>query len=182
MNRQSLLSPHAIRSLLVLLVGSLIGVVAPLAHAERTVTLAWEAGADDAAGYFVYAVEENSTVPVKLDVGGNTRAVVSGLKEGLCYTFYVTAYSPVRIESAPSVPIAFKVPVPLEMRPPTGGAPGRVRFPAAPGRWYELQASTDLVNWTTIWQTGMANNYAWMEYQDPRARYYTSRFYRLQVH
>jgi len=182
MNRQLLLSPRAIHSLLMLLVGTVIGVVAPLAHAERTVTLAWESSADDATCYFVYAVEETSTEPVKLDVGGNTQAVVSGLKEGLNYTFYVTAYNPVRVESAPSVPIAFRVPVPLQMKPPTGNAPGRVRFPAAPGRWYELQASTDLVNWTTIWQTGMANNYAWMEYQDPRARYYTSRFYRLQVH
>jgi len=172
----------SISSLLTLLVGLLITTTPGIAHAEHTVTLAWDSAADEAAGYFVYAVEENSTEPVKLDVGGNTRAVVSGLKEGLSYTFYVTAYNPVRVESAPSLPIEFKVPVPLQMNPSANNAPGRVRFPAAPGRWYELQASTDLVNWTTIWQTGKANNYAWMEYQDPRARFYKSRFYRLQVH
>jgi hypothetical protein len=172
---------HPILSLLMLVIGVVIGAVPTLAHAERSITLAWNAG-DEAAGYIVYAMEENSTEPIKLDVGESTQTVVSGLKEGLNYTFYVTAYNPVRIESPPSLPIEFKVPVPMQMTPPNGNVPGRIRFPAAPGRWYELQASTDLVNWTTIWQTGKANNYAWMEYQDPRARYYTSRFYRLQVH
>lgn len=167
--------------LLTLLTGMLIGTIPMLARAERSVTLAWNPG-DEAAGYFVYAIEENATDSVKLDVGGNTQTVVTGLKEGLSYTFYVTAYNPSRVESPPSHPIEFKVPVPMQMTAPTGSAPGRIRFPAAPGRWYELQASTDMVNWTTIWQTGKANSYAWMEYQDPRARYYASRFYRLQVH
>jgi hypothetical protein len=178
MNSRALPFFHLILPLLV--ISGVIGVPTH-AYAERSITLAWNAG-EEAAGYFVYAVEENSTEMLKLDVGESTKTVVSGLKEGLNYTFYVTAYNPVYIESPPSLPIEFRVPVPMQMTPPNGNAPGRVRFPAAPGRWYELQASTDLVNWTTIWQTGKANNYAWMEYQDPRARYYTSRFYRLQVH
>lgn len=164
-----------------LLGGIVMGMLPVLVHAQRSVTLAWNPG-NEAAGYFVYAIEENATESVKLDAGGKTQTIVSGLKEGLNYTFYVTAYNPSGVESAPSLPIEYRVPVTMQMTAPAGGAPGRIRFPAAPGRWYELQASTDMVNWSTIWQTGKANNYAWMEYQDPRARYYSSRFYRLQVH
>jgi len=153
------------------------------AVAERKVTLAWDDSADSAAsGYVVYALEENAPEAMRLDVGATRSAQISGLKEGLNYTFFVTAYNPYRVEGPPSLPISFTVPVPLQMNPPSATTQGRVRFPAAPGRWYELQASTDLVNWTTIWQTGVVNSYAWIDYQDPRARYHSSRFYRLQVH
>lgn len=154
-----------------------------LSVAERSIKLAWNAGTDaSAAGYKVYALEENANQPIALDVGFNGQAEVKGLKEGLEYTFYVTAYNFLGMESPPSSPIAYRVPVPMQMTPSSVSNPGKIRFPAAPGRWYELEASTDMLNWTTIWQTGVANSYSWIEYQDPRARYYTSRFYRLKVH
>jgi len=151
--------------------------------AERAVKLAWDPGSGSAdAGYYVYAWEENSDTPIRVDAGQSNFAVVGGLKEGLRYVFQVTAYNALRMESAPTEGLPYTVPVPLQINPPGSSAPGRMRFPVAPGRWYELQATTDLHNWTTIWQTGIANNYSWMEYQDPRAAYYNSRFYRLVVH
>lgn len=153
------------------------------AVAERAVTLAWNPGSGPVAGYYVYAWEENAPTPIRVDAGDKNVAVVSGLKEGLRYVFQVTAYNSYRVESAPTEGLPYTVPVPLRMLPPAAGSSSsRIRFPAAPGRWYELQASVDLINWTTIWQTGVANNYSWMEYQDPRSRYHNSRFYRLQVH
>lgn len=155
-----------------------------VAFAERAVTLAWNPSSGaSVAGYYVYAWEENSETPIRIDAGNNNSAVVRGLKEGLQYIFQVTAYNFYRLESSPTEGLPYRVPVPLRMIPPSAGSSAsRIQFPAAPGRWYELQASTDLINWTTIWQTGVVNNYSWMEYQDPRSRYYNSRFYRLQVH
>jgi len=174
-----------VRLLLAAVVAVFIGTVAPdTALAERAITLAWNPSpGTGVAGYYVYAWEENAATPERIDAGANAYAIVSGLKEGLRYSFSVTAYNVYQAESPPSPEVSFKVPVPMSLLPGSSpSSPRRIRFPAAPGKWYELQASTDLINWTTIWQTGVANNYSWIEYQDPRARYYTSRFYRLEVH
>lgn len=154
------------------------------ALAERAVTLAWSPSpGTSVAGYYVYAWEENAATPKRVDAGNNSVAVVTGLKEGLRYVFQVSAYNGNGLESPPSEGLPYTVPVPIKMLPPeASSSSARVRFPAAPGRWYELQASTDLIHWTTIWQTGVANSYSWVEYQDPRSRYYKSRFYRLVVH
>ena len=183
MNSRQPLFPLSIVPRTIILMAVFCALLTGSARAERKVTLAWDNSTDSAtSGYVVYAFEENSQETTRLDVGNNNHAEITGLKEGLNYTFYVTAYNPFRVESPPSQPISFSVPVPLQMNQSAPGAPGRMRFPAAPGRSYELQASTDLINWSTIWQTGVVNKYAWIEYQDPRARYYSSRFYRLKVH
>ena len=154
------------------------------ATAERSVTLGWEPSPDSGVtGYYVYTLEENAASPSRIDAGANSSAVVNGLKEGLRYTFAVTAYDAYRAESLPSAEVTFVVPVPMTMSQPTSSSdPRRIQFPVAPGRWYEVQASTDLQNWTTVWQTGVANSYSTIEYQDPQSRNHNSRFYRLQVH
>lgn len=162
--------------------------------AERSVTLAWERSSDPAAvGYYVYSLEENASTPTRYNVAGLTQVTVPSLKEGLRYTFKVTAYSAAGLESAPSNEAAFVVPVPLELLPGTTVADAkRLRFPMAPGHWYELQASTNLTTWVTIWQTGTASTYAWTEYLDTKSAipvknsplnvYLPSRYYRLKVH
>jgi hypothetical protein len=152
--------------------------------AEQAVTLAWDPSEDPTvAGYYIYAREENSTTPLRIDVGAATQATVNSLKEGLRYGFTVTAYDTYGVESAPSNEAVFVVPVPLRL-PNTVSSTGLkgIQFPVAPGHWYELQASTDLRTWTTIWQTGVANSYSWVEFQDPMSGLLKSRFYRLQVH
>jgi len=152
--------------------------------AERAVTLAWNHSAGTSvAGYYVYAWEDGADTPMRVDAGLNNFAVVGGLKEGLRYVFEVTAYNILRLESQPTEGLPYDVPVPLELLSRAGETGVlKLRFPAAPGRWYQLQASTDLVSWSTIWQTGVANSYSWTEYQDPRAQDYPVRFYRLQVY
>lgn len=154
------------------------------ASAERSVTLAWNPNADaSTVGYRVYALEENALTATSTNVGGLTQVTVPGLKEGLRYTFTVTSYNAAGMESVPSDAAVFVVPVPLQLLPATtpGGAK-RLQFPAAPGRWYELQASADLKNWTTIWQTGVALTYAWTGFSDPQSATLKSRYYRLKVH
>ena len=179
---RSVFSIKAIWSATIILVVSCLMPVSVIA--VQSVTLAWNpSSSSTVSGYYVYAWEENAAAPIKIDAGSKSFVAVNGLKEGLRYTFQVTAYNPYRFESPPSAGLPYVVPVSLKMSPPAGSSiPGRIQFPVAPGKWYELQASTDMVNWTTIWQTGIANSYSWMEYQDARSRYYPKRFYRLNVH
>jgi hypothetical protein len=154
------------------------------AHAERSVSLAWSPSPDPSvAGYYVYSREENASTATRISAGPNTQATVTGLKEGLQYNFTVTAYSTTGAESAPSNEAFWRVPVPLNLL--AGLPPGffrRLQFPAAPGHWYELQASTDLKNWTTIWQSGTATTYSLTEVNDTKSGNYKNRFYRLQIH
>lgn len=154
------------------------------ARAETAVTLAWDQSNDfNIAGYCVYAREENSSTPTRINVGAATLFKIGGLKEGLRYAFTVTAYNASGIESIPSNEVIYTVPVPLRIAPPplaTGFM--KLQFPAAPGHWYEMQASSDLQTWATIWQTGVANTYSWVEYQDPQSRTLKRRHYRLVIH
>jgi hypothetical protein len=115
-------------------------------------------------------------------VGSATQTTIGGLKEGLRYNFKVTAYNQFGAESAPSNEAALTVPVPVQLvRPMSPTALRRLRFPVAPGRAYEVQASTDLVNWMPIWQTGVATTYTWIEVPDMQSGSIRSRFYRLRV-
>jgi len=163
---------------------ALFVILQPAAHAERSITLAWDPSPSSfVTGYYLYSLEENSTSPNQFDAGLATQITIPGLKEGMRYSFTITARSAMGLESAPSTPVSFVVPVPLSINSPRfQGDPVRLQFPVASGHWYELQASTDLQAWTTIWQTGVATTYSWIEFQDPRSTRYGTRFYRLQVH
>jgi hypothetical protein len=162
------------------------------ASAERAVTLAWDRSPDSGAiGYRIYAREENGATPKSINVLGLTKVTVPGLKEGLRYTFTVTSYNAAGVESPPSNAAEFVVPVPLNLLPgTTTDAAKRLQFPVVPGKSYELQASTDLQSWATIWQTSTTSTYAWTEFQDPlstitikdhRETGFRSRFYRLRI-
>lgn len=162
---------------------ALVCALAPAVRAERTVTLAWNPSADSSVmGYRVYTREENSTNLVSSNVLGLTQVTLPGLKEGMRYTFTVTAYNAAGVESVPSNEASFVVPVPLQMLPGTTSAAKRLQFPMAPGHWYEVQASTDLKAWNTVWASSVATTYGWTEYQDTNAGAFSKRFYRLQVH
>ena len=172
-------SPSAIQLWVLAL---LFGVVC-LTHAERTVNLEWNPVTNGSiTGYRIYCLEEGATEPVQIDVGSATSTTMGGLKEGLGYTFTVTAYNEQGRESTPSTPAKIVVPVPVQLvRPSTPTAIKRIRFPVAPGRSYEIQASVDLRNWTTIWQTGIATTYTWLEVPDLQSGSLKQRYYRLKV-
>ena len=153
------------------------------ALAERSATLAWNPSeSTTVTGYYIYALEENSATPLRINVGNTNQITLTSLKEGLRYSFTVVAYDAAGTESAPSNEALFVVPVPLNMV--SAAAPGglwRVQFQGAPGRSYELQASTDLKNWSTIWQSGPVASYGPLEFADPDSAVLGSRFYRLKV-
>lgn len=62
------------------------------------------------------------------------------------------------------------------------GDPALIQFPVEPGHWYEVQATTDLQSWTTVWQTDVADANVWLQFADPEAGAFSSQFYRLVLH
>jgi len=166
------------------MVGVTVVLAGTSAFALRDVTLGWDASSEsNVAGYNVYTLEEGLSSPAKQNVGLTTQAKITGLKEGLNYNFTITAYNQLGLESLPSPPLSYFVPVPLVIaRPNATNLFVHLRFPVSPGRQYELQASSDLKNWTTIWQTGSALFYTQADYEDQRSRGLLKQFYRLLIH
>ncbi|MGA3179094.1 MAG: fibronectin type III domain-containing protein [Verrucomicrobiota bacterium] len=162
----------------------------PWSRAAQSVTLAWNPStASGVAGYMIHYGNDGTNYSNEVDAGTNTRWNVTGLQEGDTNYFVVTAYDVNHVESTPSNQTIYYVPGVTQMTagvPPPGKhkaieASGSrlptLNFPVAPGQTYQVQASTDLQNWVTIWQTTASTN-GWIEYQDPEAVNLTMRFYR----
>ena len=144
--------------------------------------LLWNANPDPSVvGYNLYYGGASRTYTNMVSVGNTTNATVGGLLEGKTYYFAVTAYDIDGNESDYSAEATYVVPGWLVMTPgATAIDPLRIRFPVAPAHWYELQVSTDLKSWTTVWQTvGLTNT--WIEYDAPVAGI-GSQFYRVVLH
>jgi hypothetical protein len=156
--------------------------MAGAASAQQWARLAWDQSQDSSvAGYHVYYQAANSTNVAQLDVGNAVEAVVTGLTAGQTYTFTVTSYNTGGVESAPSDAVVYVVPAPIQLSGlsnPTGSQV--LHFQVSPGHSYQVQASTDLTSWTTIWQSTNTTAYAWIDFQDPQSAAFPSRFYRLQ--
>jgi hypothetical protein len=153
-----------------------------IAKGVSSVSLQWNPNTDPSViGYNLYYGGASRSYTNMIPVGNTTNAVVGGLTEGKTYFFAVTAYDAYGDESDYSDETVYIIPGLLVMTPGTGpGAPVRIQFPVAVDHWYELQASTDLRSWTTIWQiTGITNN--WVEYDAPQTSA-TAQFYRLILH
>jgi hypothetical protein len=166
----------------------------PRARADQSVTLAWDSSPDSAvAGYMIYYGNDGTNYTDHVNAGTNTSWTVTGLQEGATITFVVTAYDANNNQSPPSDPIVYYVPGVVIMEVVNGGLKNNMRslqheandagpamavnFPVAAGHTYTVQASTDLKNWETIWQTAATTN-AWVQYQDPIAGSLQMRFYR----
>ncbi len=80
-------------------------------RASQSVTLAWNPESN-VAGYALYYGTNSSGNTIRLDTGTNTTATVPGLQTGLTYYFAATAYNATGVESAPSAPVSYLVPVP----------------------------------------------------------------------
>jgi hypothetical protein len=150
----------------------------------QSVSLAWNAPSNTtAAGYSIYYGNASSNYSSRIDARTNTAVTISGLKEGETYYFAVTAYNATGVESPPSDEISYIVPGLLVLTQGlTHSARVSMEFPVAPNHWYEVQASTDLESWTSIWQTPVETSNEWVQFSDPQANQFPMRFYRLVLH
>src|SRR6185437_9011938 len=152
-----------------------------VAKGDSTVSVQWTPNSDPSViGYNVY-YGGASRVYTNMLVAGNTNATVSGLVAGKTYFFAVTAFDAFGDESDFSDVSIFLVPGFLTVMPGAKpGDPTRIEFPVAQNHWYELQASSDLISWTTIWQvTGVVNT--WVQFDAPVSGS-GSQFYRVVLH
>lgn len=149
---------------------------------SQNINLAWDSSGSSVAGYYLYCGSTAGVYTNRINIGNNTTALVSGLKEGQTYHFAVSAYNSAGTESTLSSDISYITPGVLALQELTNSSAMTIKFPVSPNHWYEIQASTDMRTWTTIDQTGVASSNAWMQFTDPQAGQFHSRFYRLILH
>lgn len=162
-----------------------------LANVNRTaacnVVLNWNSTASPAVvGYNVYFGTSSGHYLYKFNAGNQTTATISNLIAGVTYFFAATTVDTNGGESGYSSEVSFIIPGMLTM---TQGAssgspasPAVIQFPVAPGHWYEVQATTDFQNWSSIWQTSIAVSNVWMQFTNQEPAIYPSRYYRLAIH
>jgi hypothetical protein len=164
-----------------------------LAKADSLV-LDWSASVSpNVAGYDVYYGTTSGVYSYQIDAGNATSVTIPNLMPGMTYYFVANAYDVEGDHSLFSSEISYTVPgVPgdatgtapaLTVVPGANpGSPLSMQFPAQLGHWYEIQASTDLQSWTSIWQSEIADSNVVMQFVDPNAAFFMSRFYRLVIH
>jgi len=162
---------------------SLLGLCACFsARATQSVSIAWNPNTNSGtAGYIIYAGSSPANYTAQLNVGTNTDVTVTGLTEGKTNYFAVSAYNTANVIGAQSAPISYIVPGLLVMTPGTG-TNRTMSFPTAPGHSYSIQASTDLINWESVYRGAVATSNAWFSFTDSQAGSFPHRFYRLVMH
>jgi hypothetical protein len=143
--------------------------------------LSWSASANaSVTGYDIYYGTNSGNYPYLLNAGNTNLVTIANLSPGVTYYFAATAYDAEGDQSTLSSEISYLVPGMLTLASGTvPGTQGALQFSVAPGSSYEIQASTDLINWTSIWQSGVVTTNGWMQFTDPAASSYASRCYRL---
>jgi hypothetical protein len=163
----------------------LLALLAGLAGTKAaTVSLSWNpSSGTNTTGYNIYYGTASGNYTNRVTVGNVSAITISNLTAGTTYYFAATAFDAGGDESIYSNEAMFIVPGVLTLS--QGANPGDamvIKFPVEPSHWYEVQASVDLQTWTTIWQTEMATSNQWVQFSDPAAAAFPSRFYRLVLH
>ncbi|HUB88034.1 MAG TPA: fibronectin type III domain-containing protein [Verrucomicrobiae bacterium] len=156
-----------------------------LFSARATVTaLGWTASTDtNVVSYNIYYGTASGNYTTKVAVGTVTNVVISNLTAGVTYYFAATTLDASGRESSFSNETSYLAPGLLVFsRGTVAGGAATINFPVEPAHWYEVQATTNFQNWTTIGQTGAATSNAWTQFTDLAASAYPSRFYRLVLH
>lgn len=185
---------------------SLLAFFIVLAHARGgSIVLNWTSSVSSGvAGYNVYFGTTAGNYPYKLNVGNADTITISNLAEGATYYFAATAYDSHGNESSLSAPTSITVPdstTSSSQSSPAGGSPAAVnlvglaltltpgnregaslRFPVRAGHSYEVQATSDLRTWISLWRSSTAAGVGQMQYTDNLSRNFNSRFYRVILH
>jgi Fibronectin type III domain len=154
------------------------------AVASGNITLSWSPSPDaDATGYKICYGTASGNYTRSVSVGLVTNVFITNLCAGVTYYFAAkTLYAASGEESAFSGEATFTPAGVLKLtRNATTGGAAQINFPVEPGHWYEVQATTNLVTWTTIRRTGIATSNSWVQASDP-AGGFKARYYRLVLH
>ena len=161
------------------------------AHASNVV-LSWDASSSpQAAGYYVYYGTTSGIYSYRVNAGNATSVTLPNLIPGATYYISATSYDASGNQSSFSGEVSFTAPVDssgtvsLSAVSASGSGPagaGSLQFPASSGHSYEIQATTDFVNWTSIWQSGAISSNTLLQFTDPDAASFAARFYRLVIH
>jgi hypothetical protein len=151
------------------------------ARAVQSVSISWNPSTNAGiAGYIFYRGTNSGVYTSQFNVGTNTAITLTGLPEGQMDYFSVAAYDGAGVTSPNSTQITYLVPGLQRLVPPTGpGKTASLTFSGASGHSYNVQASSNLVTWTTIWSSGALNSNGWVTFQDPQSSTLSQRFYRL---
>ncbi len=152
--------------------------------ATHSVTLLWDSNprSDEVAGYRVYFGTESRNYSGSVTVGNATSGTVPGLTTGTAYFFAVTAFDASGLESGFSAEVRYVPSVPSGPKIQTRMTPGGqmiLRAQGVAGRFFYVEASEDLINWTVIDAVLFPSATA-LELTDPDAANFAKRFYRLR--
>jgi hypothetical protein len=134
-------------------IGIMLMAMALPSLASQSVELAWNPSkSPNIVGYNVYYGGASNDYPNKISVRTLTNMVVSGLADGAIYYFAVKAVNSSGIESGFSTPISYAVPTAAAIleRPVFSSNGVSITVTGVPGYLYEIQVSTNMVNWTSL--------------------------------
>jgi len=146
------------------------------AFASQSVELLWNASkSPNIVGYNVYYGGASDDYTNKISMRSLTNMVVSGLADGAVYYFAVKAVNSSGIESGFSNPISYAVPTAAAIlgRPVSSSNGVSITVTGVPGYLYEIQVSTNMVNWTS-----MEISLTPLQITDNTTSQYKRRFYR----
>lgn len=145
-------------------------------------TLAWQSSSDpQVAGFNIYYGVASKVYPNKMSVGQATSLTVSNLVPGATYYFAATTYDAAGSESAFSSEVSYTVPAP----PPglqlvvTLAKQFILTVTGLNGHTYDIQATRDFKTWTVIGTVTLGAGGS-LDFTDPNAASYSSRFYRIR--
>ena len=166
-----------------------LSTLAASAQSGLTATVAWEASTSaDVAAYNVYYGTRSGdyTNVVLVDAIENTAAII-GLEAGTTYFFAVTALDSLNEESVFSDEVYFSTASPPKLLAQSwddgyGNSFVTVTTPLMIPRGWELDSSTDLVNWSYLYE-GYAStvDYTLLLFPD-FVRSYPQMFFRVKLH
>jgi hypothetical protein len=150
-----------------------------------SVSLAWDPSPDsNVAGYAIHYGNGSGNYSTSLDVGNQTTATVAGLARELTYYFVVTAYTADGVESLPSNEVkypdeaAYTALGGLQVTLLAGSSLAKIGFAGQADETVSVQASEDLVSWTTLYELHLTSNQP-IQIVDPDSANLPQRFYRL---
>ena len=127
-------------------------------QANESVTLTWSPSAStNVAGYNIYYGAVSHVYSNVVNAGNTNQVTISGLVPGTTYYFAATAVDVFGVESGFSNETSYTAPMTLAALNLAASKGGQFSFTVSgdAGQLYVVQASTNLINWTSI-QTNVA--------------------------